>query len=51
MKSKLKISYYQNAMALFDWNTAAAVATIMIVTTLIISTLINKLASSLNKAG
>ncbi len=42
---------YQNAMALFDWNTAAAVATIMIITTLIISTLINKLASSLNKAG
>ncbi|WP_432405784.1 ABC transporter permease [Wukongibacter sp. M2B1] len=42
---------YQNAMALFDWNTAAAVATIMIITTLIISTLINKLANGLNKAG
>lgn len=41
---------YQSAMALFDWNTAAVVATIMIVTTLIVSTIINKLAASINKS-
>lgn len=41
---------YQSAMALFDWDTAAVVATIMIVTTMIVSTIINKLAARINRA-
>ncbi len=41
---------YQSAMALFDWDTAAVVATIMIVTTMIVSTGINMLASKINKS-
>ncbi|MBZ4688665.1 MAG: putative spermidine/putrescine transport system permease protein [Clostridia bacterium] len=39
---------YQNAMSLFDWDTASVVATIMIVTTVVITALINKLSSKLN---
>ncbi len=39
---------YQSAMSLFDWDTAAVVATIMIVTTLVVSSVINHLASKIN---
>lgn len=41
---------YQSAMSLFDWDTAAVVATIMIVTTLIVSAIINKISSHINKS-
>lgn len=41
---------YQSAMTLFDWNTAAVVATIMIITTLAVSLVINKLSSKINKS-
>lgn len=41
---------YQSAMVMFDWDTAAVVATIMIVTTMIVSFFINKLAASINKS-
>ncbi|MDI3533877.1 MAG: putative spermidine/putrescine transport system permease protein [Thermosediminibacterales bacterium] len=39
---------YQNAMSLFDWDTASVVATIMILTTVFVTFLINKLSSRLN---
>lgn len=42
---------YQNAMSLSDWNTAAVIATVMIATTIIISTVINKLAGNLQGRG
>lgn len=49
-KSKvLSTLIYQSAMSLFDWSTASVVACIMIITTIIISTLINNLAANLNK--
>ncbi|MGB3366593.1 MAG: ABC transporter permease [Acidaminobacteraceae bacterium] len=41
---------YQSAMTLFDWNTAAVVATIMIVTTIVVSIVINTLSSKINKS-
>lgn len=41
---------YQSAMSLFDWQTAAVVATIMIVTTLLVSMGINFLAAKVNKS-
>lgn len=41
---------YQSAMTLFDWNTAAVVATIMIITTLAVSAIINTLSSKINKS-
>jgi len=49
-KSKvLSTLIYQSAMVLFDWDTAAVVATVMIVTTLIVSVIINKVASQINQ--
>lgn len=39
---------YQNAMTLFDWDTAAVVATVMIVVTIVISGLINSFARRLD---
>lgn len=42
---------YQKAMALSDWNSASVIATIMILTTIVISTVINKLASKLQGRG
>lgn len=42
---------YQNAMTLSDWNTASVVAVIMIVTTMIITTVINNLAKKINAKG
>lgn len=42
---------YQRTMSLSDWNGAAVVATVMIVTTLLIINIINKLASKLNERG
>ncbi|KZL89143.1 ABC transporter permease [Clostridium magnum] len=42
---------YQKAMALSDWNSASVIATIMIITTIIISTVINKLASKIQGRG
>lgn len=41
---------YQSAMSLFDWNTASVVATIMIVTSLFVSSIINFIASKLDKS-
>ncbi len=41
---------YQSSMVLFDWDTAAVVATIMIVTTIIVSTVINKIATKINQS-
>ncbi|WML33381.1 ABC transporter permease [Clostridium sp. OS1-26] len=42
---------YQKAMALSDWNSASVIATIMIITTIVISAVINKLASKLQGRG
>lgn len=42
---------YQNAMTLFDWDTAAVVATVMIVVTILISGIINSFAKKLNSRG
>lgn len=42
---------YQNAMTLFDWDTAAVVATIMIVVTILVSGIINSFARKLNSRG
>jgi len=42
---------YQNAMTLFDWDTAAVVATVMILVTIIVSGLINSFAKKLNSRG
>lgn len=42
---------YQKAMTLGDWTSASTVATIMIVTTLTVIFVINKLASKLNERG
>ncbi|WP_352418261.1 ABC transporter permease [Proteiniborus sp.] len=42
---------YQNAMTLFDWDTAAVVATVMIVVTILISGVINSFARKLNSRG
>ncbi|GAA0727337.1 ABC transporter permease [Clostridium malenominatum] len=42
---------YQRTMSLSDWNGAAVVATVMIVTTLLVISLINKLAAKLNERG
>lgn len=42
---------YQNAMTLFDWDTAAVVATIMIVATILVSGIINSFAKKLNSRG
>lgn len=42
---------YQNAMTLFDWDTAAVVATIMIAVTILVSGVINSLAKRLNSRG
>jgi putative spermidine/putrescine transport system permease protein len=38
---------YQQAMSLSNWNTAAVISTVMIVTTIIVSTVINKMAAGL----
>ena len=51
-KSKvLATLIYQNAMTLSDWNAAAMIATVMIVTTLIISVGINKFTARLQGKG
>jgi len=51
-KSKvLATLLYQNAMSLSDWNTTAVIATIMIVTTIVISSIINKFAATLQGRG
>ncbi len=42
---------YQDAMILMDWNTAAVIATVMIVTTLIISAGINKVTAGQQRKG
>ncbi|SDY69153.1 putative spermidine/putrescine transport system permease protein [Proteiniborus ethanoligenes] len=42
---------YQNAMTLFDWDTAAVVATIMIIVTILVSGIINSFARKLNSRG
>lgn len=42
---------YQNAMTLFNWDTAAVVATVMIAVTILISGVINSLARKLNSRG
>lgn len=42
---------YQRTMSLNDWNSASVIATIMIVTTLLVITVINRLAARLNKRG
>lgn len=39
---------YQNAMTLFDWDTAAVAATIMIVVTIVVGKVINSLAGKLD---
>jgi putative spermidine/putrescine transport system permease protein len=51
-KSKvLSTLLYQNAMTLFDWNGAAVIATVMIVTTILISAGINGLTAGLRGKG
>ncbi|WIV12227.1 ABC transporter permease [Proteiniborus sp. MB09-C3] len=42
---------YQNAMTLFNWDTAAVVATVMIVVTILVSGIINSFARKLNSRG
>lgn len=42
---------YQKAMALSDWNSASVIATIMIITTIVISMVINNLAARLQGRG
>lgn len=42
---------YQKAMALSDWNSASVIATIMIITTIVISLVINNLAAKLQGRG
>ncbi len=42
---------YQDAMTLMDWNTAAVIATVMIVTTLMISAGINKVTAGQQRKG
>ena len=42
---------YQNAMTLFDWDTASVVATIMIIVTILVSGVINTFAKRLNSRG
>ena len=42
---------YQNAMTLNDWYSASIIATIMIVITFVVVTLMNKLANKLNPKG
>lgn len=42
---------YQRTLSLNDWSSAAVIATIMIVTTLVVIGVINKLAARLNKRG
>jgi putative spermidine/putrescine transport system permease protein len=42
---------YQKAMTLGDWNSASVVATIMIVTTIIVIKVLNRVASILDKRG
>lgn len=42
---------YQRTMSLNDWNGASVIATIMIVTTLLVINIINKLAARLNERG
>lgn len=51
-KSKVMANLiYQNAMTLFDWNTAAVVSVVMIITTMIIISIINTLGKRLNPKG
>jgi putative spermidine/putrescine transport system permease protein len=51
-KSKvLATLIYQKAMTLFDWNGAAVIATIMIVTTILISSGINRLTAGMRGKG
>lgn len=51
-KSKvLATVIYQNAMTLYDWDTAAVVATVMIVVTILVSGVINSFARKLNSRG
>lgn len=42
---------YQNAMTLFDWDTAAVIATVMILVTVLVTTVINGLAKRLDTRG
>lgn len=42
---------YQKAMVVGDWTSASVIATIMIVTTMVVILLINKLSSKLDKRG
>jgi len=42
---------YQRTLSLNDWNSAAVIATIMILTTLVVISVINKLAARLNERG
>lgn len=42
---------YQNAMTLFDWETAAVIASVMIIVTILVSTIINGLAKKLDTRG
>lgn len=42
---------YQKTMSLGDWNGAAVIATIMIISTILVIKVINKLASKLNERG
>lgn len=42
---------YQNAMTLNDWETASVVATVMILITILVSTVINALAKRVNSRG
>lgn len=42
---------YQKAMSLSDWNSASVIATIMIITTIVISAVINNLAAKLQGRG
>ncbi len=42
---------YQKAMSLSDWNSASVIATIMIITTIVISIVINNLAARLQGRG
>ncbi|MBM7871189.1 putative spermidine/putrescine transport system permease protein [Clostridium pascui] len=42
---------YQNAMTLSDWNSASVVAVIMIITTIIVTSIMNRGAKALNKRG
>lgn len=42
---------YQNAMTLFDWDTAAVIASVMIIMTILVSTIINGFAKKIDSRG